>query len=106
MSVQNSSFIGPVFQIKFAGALVSPFGRRQTKKFIYLLRYERLYEFFRVLQLVLKANNIIIIIIMQTNIFIAVVIQMLGELLLLGGSNRSYTCSIGVTRAGSRYCMD
>ena len=32
MSVQNSSFIGPVFKIQLAGALVPPFARRQTKK--------------------------------------------------------------------------
>ena len=30
MSVQNSSFIGPVFKIQLA--LVPPFARRQTKK--------------------------------------------------------------------------
>jgi len=32
MSVQNSSFIGPVFKIQVAGALVSTFARQQTKK--------------------------------------------------------------------------
>ena len=34
MSVQNSSFIGPVFKIQLA--LVPPFARRQTKKNNYI----------------------------------------------------------------------
>ena len=39
MSVQNSSFIGPLFKIKLAGALTPPFARRQTKKCVHLQRY-------------------------------------------------------------------
>ena len=32
MSAQNSSFIGPVFQMQLAGEIAPPFARRQTNK--------------------------------------------------------------------------
>ena len=53
----------------------------------------------------LKAVNMMIIIIVRTSMFLAVVVQMLGQLLhfhLLGGG---VVLEIGLTRAGPRYSM-
>ena len=55
----------------------------------------------------LKAVNMTIIIIMQTSMSLAVVVQMLGQLLHfhLWGGEGGDVLEIGLTRAGPRYSM-